>query len=405
MTDESGERRREDIAHGSPLDGVELGADPAQQGRPYPFSYDDFRNSRHYPALDGLRALSVALVFFFHSNPSLTGFLSGFEGVTIFFLLSGFLITTLLLREAEDTGRISLSAFYTRRVFRIFPLYFFVLAVNYVLIVVVGIGQNAPQLRAAMPYYLTYMSEWVSGPSSTPFSQSWSLAIEEKYYLVWPILFILLSYLSPRSRLAFVATLVLVPILVLPLGLPPSRQEIIFTAYGRILIGCLLALLLHEARIYRRLRFLGQPAWSTVVACAFVVSLLLVDAWNNDVSYYAFPFVAGLLLISLMIGNGVATKLLSNRTVRYVGTRAYGIYLLDNLANRGAGYLTPDPADWPRTLLFFVVRFLIAFAIADVLFRLIERPMIAIGKRLSRRLRRRNSLWIPLEKGSATSRP
>jgi peptidoglycan/LPS O-acetylase OafA/YrhL len=191
--------------------------------------------------------------------------------------------------------------------------------------------------------------------------------------------------------LAVVVTLVLVPILTLPFALSPGHQKVIFNAYGQILIGCLIALCLHEARIYDRLRFLGQRSWSAVVACAFVVSLLLVHAWKSHVSEYAFPFVAGLLLIGLISGDGVASRLLSHRVVRYVGTRAYGIYLLDSLANRAAGYVTPDPTDWPRTLLFFAVRFLIAFAVADVLFRLIEQPMIAVGKRLSRRLRMRNA--------------
>ena len=387
MSDESRERRSEDIAHGSPLDGIEVGAAPTRPGLRFPLSYDEFRSSRHLPVLDGVRALSVALVFFFHTSPTLTGFLSGWEGVTLFFLLSGFLITTLLLREHEDTGRISLDAFYVRRAFRIFPLYFFVLAVHYVFIVRAGIGENAPQLKAAMPYYLTYTNEWSPQSPSTPFEQSWTLGIEEKYYLVWPLLIGVLLHRSLRTRLTVVAALALLPILTLPLGLSPDRQEIIFTAYGRILIGCLLALCLHEARIYDRLRFLGRSSWSAVVACGFVASLLLVDAWDGKLTLYAFPVVGAILLITLIIGDGVASKLLSHRTVRYIGTRAYGIYLLDSLANRAAGYISPDPTDWPRTMLFFALRFAVAFAIADVLFRLIERPMIGIGKRLSRRLR------------------
>lgn len=391
MNDESGERRREDIASGSPLDGVEVGVDVLRPNRRFPLSYGDFCDSRHFPALDGLRAFSVALVYFFHANPSLTGFLSGWEGVTMFFLLSGFLITTLLLREYENNARISLGAFYTRRAFRIFPLYFFVLALHYLVIVRAGIGQNAAQLKAAMPYYLTYVNEWAPHPPSTPFVQSWSLGIEEKYYLVWPLLLGLLLHLTLRKRLTVVLALVLLPIVMLPFGLSAGHQKLIFTAYGQILIGCLIALCLHEVRIYIRLQFLGRRSWSAVVACAFVASLLLVDAWNSHVSEYAFPFVAGLLLIALIIGDGVGSQLLSNRLVRYVGTRAYGIYLLDSLANRAAGYLTPDPTDWPSTLLFFVVRFLIAFVVADVLFRLIEQPMIAVGKRLSRRLKTRNS--------------
>ena len=157
-----------------------------------------------------------------------------------------------------------------------------------------------------------------------------------------------------------------------------------FTAYGRILIGCLIALCLNERRIFDRLRFAGRRAWSVAVACAFIASLLLVSPLQGMI--YAFPFVAGLLLISLMIGDGLASRLLSHRAVRYVGTRAYGVYLLDSLAHRAGGYITPAVTDWPTTLLFFVVNLAIAFVIADLLYRLIEQPLIAVGKRVSRRV-------------------
>ena len=211
-------RRRKDFLRGSSLDGVEVGVHVSEQRRSFPLDYVGFRNARHFPALDGLRALSVGLVYFFHAAPHRTGFLSGWEGVTIFFLLSGFLITTLLLREHEDTGRISLAAFYIRRVFRIFPLYFFVLGVHYLLIVGMGIGGHAAQLSKAMPYYLTYMSEWAADPPGTPFHQSWTLGIEEKYYFVWPLLIGLLLRGPLRTRLAVVVTLVLVPFLTLQIG-------------------------------------------------------------------------------------------------------------------------------------------------------------------------------------------
>ena len=164
-----------------------------------------------------------------------------------------------------------------------------------------------------MPWYLAYMSERGPHADSTPFSQSWTLGIEEKFYFsAWccsssPCC----STCSLRVRLGVVVALVLVPILTLPLGLSPSRQEIVFTAYGRILIGCLIAICLHEARLYQRLRFLGRHAWSLVVVVLFVGSLLLVEAWHSNWSTYAFPFAAALLLISLTIGDGVGSKVLS----------------------------------------------------------------------------------------------
>jgi peptidoglycan/LPS O-acetylase OafA/YrhL len=188
---------------------------------------------------------------------------------------------------------------------------------------------------------------------------------------------------------------VLVPILTLPLGLSPDRQEIVFTAYGRILIGCLVALCLHERRIFRYLRRLGGTAWSAVVACAFVGALLLVDGRPGNLTLYAFPFVAGVFLVTIVVGSGgVAARVLSQPLVRRVGTRAYGMYLLDSIANRATGYLIHDPSGWPSTLASFVIRLALAFVLADILYRIVERPLIKVGKRLSGRLHAREAASI-----------
>ena len=157
------------------------------------------------PELDGLRAISVLLVVSVHLHDFETvwKWLAGWQGVTVFFVLSGYLITTLSLREeraARGAAFVAGRAFYARRSLRIFPLYYLTLAAYCGLIF--GLGLNPEKrflLSGAMPYYLLYFQEvpffyGLTGESgivqhaNIPFYQSWSLGIEEKFYLVWPVL-------------------------------------------------------------------------------------------------------------------------------------------------------------------------------------------------------------------------
>src|SRR5215831_18491373 len=165
------------------------------------------------PQLDGLRGISILMVLTAHVYAPGWPHLEGRYGVTVFFVLSGFLITRLLSHEESETGGISLAAFYVRRAFRLFPLYYLVLGVYCVLILGLGMhtdGRNT--FIDALPWYFTYMQDVpyfqhrtdFSSALHLPFYQSWSLGIEEKFYLLWPIVaFRVLR--NPRSRIALAA--------------------------------------------------------------------------------------------------------------------------------------------------------------------------------------------------------
>ncbi len=152
---------------------------------------------KYFSELDGLRALSVLLVINVHLYDSQRNWwwVSGYRGVTIFFVLSGYLITTLALREEGQQGCLSLAAFYVRRCFRIFPLYYVTLALYCLLIYGVSISPHLREpLWDALPYYLLYLQEipfclWkILSERDLVFAQSWTLGAEEKFYLLWPLL-------------------------------------------------------------------------------------------------------------------------------------------------------------------------------------------------------------------------
>lgn len=155
-------------------------------------TFTSYQSRKYIPEVDGLRAIAVLLVVTVHMHDKLWQPLNGALGVVIFFVLSGYLITMLALREEKNRGRLDFGAFYTRRSFRIFPAYYLVLGAYAVLILGLKISpEKAAGFVHNLPYYLFYCQEipyFHFHSSAFLFYQSWSLGIEEKFYLVWPLL-------------------------------------------------------------------------------------------------------------------------------------------------------------------------------------------------------------------------
>ena len=287
-----------------------------------PATYDLFRARKYFPELDGLRALSVLLVITVHMYDSgrLWWWLAGMRGVTVFFVLSGFLITTLGLREEEERGALSLSAFYVRRCCRLLPLYYLVLGIYCLCLFALGI---APALRAtfaeALPWYLVYLQEvpfysmLVVQMRDVPFFHSWSLGIEEKFYLVWPLLAFVVWRSPPRRRLLAAGSLWLLLTLA-PFGLPllsPHGRIVgrCLFAYSHILVGCILALMLHERLWFARLRFLGRRSCAALVSLAFLAihfaTPWLAEPAPSGYAWHALYAVAcGTMLTAVVLGDG-----------------------------------------------------------------------------------------------------
>ena len=155
--------------------------------------YKTFKGTIFFSSLDGLRCLSILAVIWHHTGRYVEAInltRAGALGVDLFFAISGFLITTLLLRERERWGSISIRAFYIRRALRIFPLYYTVI-ILYV-ISVYALERNTPvgrQFFDNLPYFLTYTANWFVGlDGRVIFYFAWSLSTEEQFYLVWPTL-------------------------------------------------------------------------------------------------------------------------------------------------------------------------------------------------------------------------
>ncbi|WP_328612410.1 acyltransferase [Amycolatopsis sp. NBC_00355] len=349
-----------------------------------PLDHAEFRASSWFPGLTGLRALAALAVVFFHYGGPVVDRLQGWIAVQLFFVLSGFLITTLALREEDRTGRISLRGFYVRRVFRILPVYFLLLGLTALAVTLAG-TYHASRLADAMPFYLTFFNEVVD--YNTPYPTSWSLGVEEKFYLVWPALLVLTSFARSRKsllRAVIGAGVVCFVLGVLPLA-PSAQWASLSVHYCSLVIGCLLGLALHHPRGFAVFRPLTSPAAAVLVALGFVVlqfsvkplGQLLGGHWQYVVPIYA---AGSALLLVAVIAQSPVRRLLASRPFTFVGDRSYALYLAQTGAAGVTGLLLPTG------LAKAAATSAVALLFACGLRRWVELPAIAYGRRLLAKL-------------------
>ncbi|MFL5962156.1 MAG: acyltransferase family protein [Gaiellaceae bacterium] len=366
-------------------------------------SYAEYRDRRYFPALDGLRAVSIFLVLVLHTNSALWAHLNGGMGVFAFFVISGYLITTLSLREEARRGAVSLRAFYIRRSCRIFPLYYAVLVFYIVLVIGTNYHGHRHLLTTALPYFLTYMNDFAPHLDVTPFAHSWSLGVEEKFYLVWPLLGFLFLRRNTRARIGLLLTLIFVPFALhvaglLPSDIRPFGSVPLVYAYTSILVGCLLAMFLHEPRSYRVFSHLGTPAGAALTLAVFVLAQAL--AGSAEWVPFAYSFAVALAIVTIVIGNSWWVRMLASRPFVFVGVRSYGIYLVHVMclsvvvaAMRHVPGTTFDLFDrptggsrWLTSSAILASAFSASLLVAALLNITIERRAIAAGRAWTRRL-------------------
>jgi peptidoglycan/LPS O-acetylase OafA/YrhL len=335
--------------------------------------HDEYLKIRNFGALDGLRAVSVFLVFAAHFGGLQWEHRAAGLGVHIFFVLSGFLITTLMLRERDRSGGVSLTAFYIRRCARLLPLYFLVFALVFVHSWLLG-GTDWQQMRAAAPYYLSFMGEYAP---PGPLFVTWSLGVEWKYYLVWPVLCALFAT-TPRDALA--TALVCLAALLLVWVAIPSLWWIGPWHYFGLMAGSILAIVMHTPAGYARLRGLRTNAAAIGLALALVLmhakAAAIIAAIGQQTMMGVYCLLVALLLPGLVAPTWLG-RALARPWMRFIGQRSYGMYLIQVLC----AHLLISAFGLPYGRLLLAVSFLAALAAADVLFRWFEKPINDRGHR------------------------
>jgi peptidoglycan/LPS O-acetylase OafA/YrhL len=378
---------------------------------------------RYLPGLDGLRAVAVLAVILYHANKSwVTG---GFLGVEVFFVISGYLITMLLINESQENGKIDFRAFWMRRARRLLPALWTLLVgvTTYcALFERDTLGSLRGDVIAAVVYGFNWFQIWVgtsyfSAFGFVPLRHLWSLAVEEQFYLVWPVLIALVLKLFGRRPLLlgtlFFAASIAVSIYVARtfepgasgsvletpdhylalFGHTVSKVDFLFLGTlgrsGGLLIGSALAFwwkpsMFHNDHPTSERHIVSAVGWLGVLglgAMLFTFHDVVEGGIDGGTSGYAPLFQGGFLLVGLasiaIIAAAVhphtllSKRVLGNPVLVYVGQRSYGLYLFHwpifqfyrQFAGRGLNVLE------------FVLLFALALAITEVSYRFIEMPV------------------------------
>lgn len=362
------------------------------------------------PELDGLRAIAIVPVLLLHLGVFLPG---GFQlatggqaGVTLFFVLSGFLITTLLLQEWQRFSRIDLRAFYIRRALRLFPALFVLLACYGLLSVALQLSDpvaNAGEvetIRRAIPPALFYVANWVNAFDLFPLGGlgiTWSLSVEEQFYLLWPLVLIALIRIGVTRRgilvtiLAGIAGVTLWRVILMASG--ASAHRINFgsdTRADALLIGCALGVIAVSGWLPATdgaRRWMALAFWASLAV--FVSCVLLAPAPVHGIGYgylpvYTLTALAGVGLIAGLLTTSIpfAWSVLASAPLVWIGQRSYGLYLWHQVIFR---YVGPHVPALPLPYAHDVALLLLTLVPVALSYSLIERPFLRLKGRLSAR--------------------
>ena len=345
-----------------------------------PDSWAAFRARTYFSQMDGLRTLAMALVVWNHAGSGAVQFGAGL-GVKLFFVISGFLIITLLLRERDKHGSISLKGFHVRRSLRILPLYFAVLGLYTLLVALMERGTpEGAEFFHNLPAYLTFTANWFvdyAGGVRVIFFFAWSLSAQEQFYLVWP------SIVRLSRGWAFPVALMSV-VLVVGLsaewGVQSGRLDdslLLVRLLARqptaIGAGLLAAYLLHDEKGFAVARPLVGSRWSVLLGAG----LMLLQAFQPSTPDVIPVLGATILVTSCAVRpDNVLTPLLDLRLMRHVGTVSLGIYLMHLLALNVARRLLPGSSH----LAHFLVGFPLSALAATVSYRWFEQPVMRLRR-------------------------
>ncbi len=339
-------------------------------------------SGKRIPSLDGLRAIAASMVILGHtvkvlhvgrSLPYGSGVVDAWGpiGVTMFFALSGYLITRLLIGERRASGEISLRAFFVRRAFRILPAYWVYLT----FVAVLAAGGYVIASPHSFARAIAFTTDYVN-PDSWVLNHSWSLSVEEQFYLLWPLLVVALGALGARRTA--LALIVIAPALrVLTFfatpQLRPSITSMLHLRVDALMVGCWLALETELRPPSRVVAFLAR--WQVALFGAFYCFLLdpgvrRIGVAQSALGYTVEAFCAcSILLWAIRNSTSTVGRILNSRPFAHLGALSYGLYLWQQL---WLSHERPTPV--------WMAPFLIAGAVvcAELSFRYVEAPMLRL---------------------------
>ncbi|WP_314549530.1 acyltransferase family protein [uncultured Gemella sp.] len=358
--------------------------------------------SKYLPSIDSLRALAVLAVIIYHVDVNyLPG---GFLGVDLFFVLSGYLISSLIIKEYKKTGSLNLYNFYIRRARRLLPaVYFMITVVLVVMVMFNGVLLKKSHLDAIFGYI--YSSNWWyifhkldyfdSFGSQSPFKHLWSLAIEEQFYMIFPLLFLLVngkkktkdgSYKLNRNFLYVILGVILVSLIAHIILFDINNISRIYfgtdTRAFSLLVGAVGAILYPIDKLNTKITPQENLVYSVVslISIAALITIMIYTSEYNTWLYRGGFLLVAILGIIIIISSGkqhtVMAKLLSFKPVVFIGKISYSLYLW----HFPVLVLTTPVSEIGKPNIFFVVlRVILTFILAIISYALVETPIRKLG--------------------------
>ncbi|HHF7146531.1 acyltransferase [Haemophilus influenzae] len=344
---------------------------------------------KYRPEIDGLRAIAVISVIIYHLNENwLSG---GFLGVDIFFVISGFLITGIIITEIQQNS-FSLKQFYTRRIKRIYPAFITVMALVSFIASAIFIYNDFNKLRKTIELAIAFLSNFYLGltqgyfdlsANENPVLHIWSLAVEEQYYLIFPLILILAYKKFREIKVLFIITLILFFILLATSFVSanfykevlhqPNIYYLSNLRFPELLVGSLLA-------IYHNLSASKQASKQASNVIAILSTLLLFSClflMNNNIAYIPgitliLPCIFTALIIHTTSQNNIVKLCLSNKAIVFIGKISYSLYLYHWIFIAFAYYITGEKQINNQSIAIVIVLTII-FSVLS--YYLIEQPI------------------------------
>jgi len=357
-------------------------------------TYEDWLSQKEFTYFDGLRTISIVAVIIYHASPHFSVANcytnSGYIGVDLFFVISGFLITTLLIREKIRNGSINIRYFYTRRMLRIFPLYFSLLFFHLFLASYVIRARYPVESQTFIHnfwYFFTYTSNWfvkTREDMRTIFAFAWSLATEEQFYLIWPmVLFLFACSLRPLlfvfSLLLMTTALPLIPHNLTAL-LPPLFVTMATSVSPALCMGVILSIVLHSQSGEKLYLLLSNKYYSNMSLFLLVVCYMMF-------SHGLIPKLILIFMITCVVAclstntKHFLTWFFSNKILKSFGKVSYGMYMYHMLVLNAVILLAKLIGFNNKGLYSVIVTIILSYLTAYVSYHWFENIFIEIKKK------------------------
>jgi peptidoglycan/LPS O-acetylase OafA/YrhL len=337
-------------------------------------------------SLDGLRAISISLVLLAHLVDE--SLFPGGLGVYVFFVISGFLITRLLLAEQAEIGTISLKMFYLRRIFRLYPVMLVFAGIVILVDLCIGRPFNFLEPASALGYFANYLTVYLDAKGvaqEMPFSVFWSLSLEEHFYILFPVAFLVLK--GDPVRLIWLVTALCLGCLLMRIGDAFLHPKLIETQTFYVLsqyrldsigFGVLLALACQTANGRALLLRFTKPIFPIVALAVLLACLVIRDPWFRETWRYSVQGISIAVIISAVLFGRRYQQIqwfLNISPVRWIGRLSYSLYVW----HLGVSYFLPVqgwPA-WEQSVICLVA----SLVVASISHYVVERPFVALRRR------------------------